>query len=269
MEADSQLPSVARFAGVTELYDSFRPPPPDVLAAILAGYTGNDAPGLVVDLGCGTGLSTRYWADRAQEVVGIDPSAEMLRHAIKVTHSPNVSYRLALARETGLADGCADVVLCANALHWMEPLPTFAEVARLLRPNGVFAAYYDNQYPSTLNWEADKLLHEFRGHVIALEAKVGTTAGARRSCRENHLTDMQTSGHFRFAREISVHQTDIGNTDRLIGLALCDGFVRSLLKAGIRDADIGLDAFRAEANRILGNEQRPWLWTVNLWIGVK
>ena len=30
--------------------------------------------------------------------------------------------------------------MAVQALHWMEPAPTFGEVARLLRPGGVFAA---------------------------------------------------------------------------------------------------------------------------------
>jgi len=45
---------------------------------------------------------------------------------------------------TDLPDGCADIVTCSQSLHWMVPESTFAEVARILRPGGVFATYdYD------------------------------------------------------------------------------------------------------------------------------
>ena len=37
---------------------------------------------------------------------------------------------------TGLADACADIVTCAQSLHWMQPDVTFKEVDRILRPGG-------------------------------------------------------------------------------------------------------------------------------------
>ena len=42
------------------------------------------------------------------------------------------------------AHASADIVTCSQSFHWMEPEPTLAEIARILRPGGVFAAYdYD------------------------------------------------------------------------------------------------------------------------------
>jgi SAM-dependent methyltransferase len=40
------------------------------------------------------------------------------------------------------------LVTCSQSLHWMEPEPTFAEVARILRRGGVFAAY-DYDWPTS------------------------------------------------------------------------------------------------------------------------
>jgi len=52
-------------AGFADHYDEFRPSPPAVLLDALTRYAGPSAPRLVVDLGSGTGLSTRAWAARA------------------------------------------------------------------------------------------------------------------------------------------------------------------------------------------------------------
>ncbi|MGH7866895.1 MAG: class I SAM-dependent methyltransferase, partial [Candidatus Dormibacteraceae bacterium] len=41
---------------------------------------------------------------------------------------------------TGLPEACADVVTCVQAFHWMDPEIVLPEVARILRPGGVFAA---------------------------------------------------------------------------------------------------------------------------------
>jgi SAM-dependent methyltransferase len=57
-----------RFTGFAGLYDDNRPRPPEVLGALLPRIARTQRPDLVVDLGCGTGLSTRFWADRAERV---------------------------------------------------------------------------------------------------------------------------------------------------------------------------------------------------------
>ena len=144
-----EIPSNAdRFSGFADLYDRVRPTPPDVLAEILWTYARTDRP-TVVDLGSGTGLSSR-WASRwAGSVVGIEPSEDMRRKAEAQTDAANVEYRDGWAHATGLADESADIVLASQALHWMEPSSTLAEVARVLRPGGVFAAI-DCDFPPSV-----------------------------------------------------------------------------------------------------------------------
>lgn len=235
---------------------------------MLSRYVKTATPSLVVDIGCGTGLSTRYWADRTARVIGVDPSAEMLRWARKRSRGLTVSYVAGLGEGTGLAGGHADIVTYSDSLHWMEPEPTLAEAARLLRPGGVLAAFYHNQYPSTSNWEGDRMIQDFRERVTVLDAKRGITAGMRRWPREEHLSLMKESGLFRHLRELSVHHVDEGNAERLIGLAMSDGFVRGLMKAGVGEDELGLSRFRSEASGILGEKPQPWFWTISLWIGV-
>jgi predicted TPR repeat methyltransferase len=53
-------PNIERFSGYADLYDRYRPSPPDILAQILTQLAQTRFPRLIVDLGSGTGLSTRY-----------------------------------------------------------------------------------------------------------------------------------------------------------------------------------------------------------------
>lgn len=64
--------NIARFTGFAELYDQHSVGPPAALSLLVSQHTGLSRPGLVVDLGCGTGLSSRYWADKA---VSVKPGA--------------------------------------------------------------------------------------------------------------------------------------------------------------------------------------------------
>lgn len=264
----SVLPSVERFAGFADTYDEYRPAAPDVLGDILCRYAKTATPSLVVDIGCGTGVSTRHWADRAGRVIGVDPSAEMLEKAKERTGAGNVHYVAGLGERTGLAGGLADIVVYSNCLHWMEPEPTLAEGVRLLRTGGVFAAFYHDQYPMTSAWEADRMYRALRERAIFLDAERGITASARKWDRADHQPRMQASGCFRHLRELSVHHVEEGNAERLIGLAMSDGFVRGLMKAGVGEDELGLSRFRSEASGILGEKPQPWFWTISLWIGV-
>jgi SAM-dependent methyltransferase len=45
-----------------------------------------------LDFGCGVGRISRWLAERVGEVVGVDPSAEMIRQARARTQNPNITY---------------------------------------------------------------------------------------------------------------------------------------------------------------------------------
>jgi SAM-dependent methyltransferase len=128
-------------AGFAADYDRFRPRPPAALLELLPLLVGLDRLKLVVDLGSGTGLSARLWAERADEVVAIEPNEAMRTFAERATTAAHVRYLGTSSYETGLPDASADLVTAAQSLQWMRPERVFPEVARILRPGGVFCAY--------------------------------------------------------------------------------------------------------------------------------
>src|SRR5205823_417569 len=116
-----------------------RPHLPGAFLDLLCQYARIERPHLVVDLGCGPGLSTFAWTDRAARVIGVEPAAAMVDLARQRTPGSYVEVRHAFAHRTGIPDGAADIVTAVQSFHWMEPRATLAEVARILRPGGVFA----------------------------------------------------------------------------------------------------------------------------------
>jgi SAM-dependent methyltransferase len=260
---------VERFSGYAPIYDEYRPQPPGVVVEILTQLAQAPRPALVVDVGCGTGLSTRIWAGRAKRVIGIDPSADMLGQAVARTSAEGFEYRLGFSHQTGLGEGCADIVTCSQSLHWMEPASTLNEVARILRPGGVFAAIDCDWPPTTPNWEADEAYRQFTRRIGALEKQRKTSPGLARWSKNEHLARIQACGHFRFTREVLVHGTELGSAERLVGLAMSLGSVESLLKAGLNEADLGLDEFRAAARRMLGEDLRTWYFSYRVRVGIK
>ena len=68
--------STERFTGLATIYGQARPTYPQELVRWCLEQA--PAPGLIVDLGCGTGISTRLFASTGHPVIGIDPNADML-----------------------------------------------------------------------------------------------------------------------------------------------------------------------------------------------
>lgn len=261
--------NVERFTGFADLYDQYRPAPPALLAEVLTRLAQTASLRLVIDLGSGTGLSTRYWAGKAERVIGVEPSADMRRRAETATPPlENVAYLDGFSHAVGLPDACADLVTCSQALHWMEPQLTFEEAARLLRPGGVFAAFDYDWPPTTSHWEADAAYTACMQQVRQLE-KALPDQGVRQWAKDQHLERMQASGCFRFAKELALHHSDAGNAERLVGLALSQGGTMTLIKNGFREDALGVDVLRQVSQRTLGDDPQPWVWTSRLRVGIR
>jgi ubiquinone/menaquinone biosynthesis C-methylase UbiE len=261
--------NVDRFKGFAAQYDAHRPQPPIILVDVLCQLARTNYPALVVDLGSGTGLSTTIWANRADGVIGIEPSDDMRREAEKrAAGLMDVEFRAGLSTATGLPDSCADIITCSQSLHWMEPTGTFAEVSRLLNPGGVFAAF-DCDWPPTLDWEAEQAYNDCMAQVSQLEKEHQVAPAVHAWDKSQHLTRLKDSGHFRFVKEILMHHIEQGNADRLVGLALSQGSTAALLKHGFTEAEIGIASLREKAQRLIGSELRPWYFCYRVRVAIK
>jgi len=256
-----------RFSGFADEYDRVRPRPPAELVDVIVQWAGTGSRS-VVDLGAGTGLSTAVWAGRAARVVAVEPSADMRAIAARrIAALPDAGAFTvvdATAEDTGLPDGCADVVTASQALHWFDPARVFGEVARILRPGGVFAAY-DCDWPPCVDWESDAAYKDFERLVDELEAARGLRPAY--ALKEGHQDRLRRSGLFRHVTEIALHSRDEGDAERLVAVARSQGGVVALLAAGVDEADIGLTHLREVANRRLATT-RPWWWTYRIRLAV-
>ncbi|WP_159451292.1 class I SAM-dependent methyltransferase [Demequina sp. NBRC 110054] len=110
----------------------------DLVGAVSAAVADAVPPGLVVELGCGTGIYTRGIARRCERVLALDASAAMVEKArAELAHLEHVEIRQSDAYATGLPDGFADGVVAVNLLHIVpDPEGVLREMRRLVRPGG-------------------------------------------------------------------------------------------------------------------------------------
>ena len=188
----------------------------------------------------------------------------MVECAREVTQEPNVEFRHGFSHETGLEAGLADIVTCSQSLHWMEPAPTFAEAARILRRGGVFAAYDYDIFP-TVDWELDQALFEYGERRSELRRRLEVTVGADRWSKDGHLDRMRASGVFSFCREFVLHSVEDGDAERIVGL------LRSIGMIGGEDVDaeLRLDEVEAVARLVLGDRTVPFRFGYHVRVGVR
>lgn len=102
----------------------------------------------VLDLACGSGPLLSLAADRLRPdvaLIGVDMSGDELHLARAKVTPGRVRFHQAIAQDLSVVpDGSVDAVLCHWALTLMAPVePVFAEIRRVLRPGGRFAAIVD------------------------------------------------------------------------------------------------------------------------------
>lgn len=92
---------------------------------------------VVLDLGCGTGhLAAQISRITSGQVVGIDPSPEMIAEARSKYSSDRISFEVRAA-ENLQAELAFDVIFCNSALQWFQdPARALAACKRALRPGG-------------------------------------------------------------------------------------------------------------------------------------
>lgn len=153
-------PFADHFAAVSAEYAEFRPRYPAALFDWLAAHA--PARTLAWDCACGTGQASTALAERFAQVIATDASRVQIDAA---PAHPRVVYRVAPAQASGLADRSADLVTVAQALHWFDLEAFYAEVRRVLKPDGLLAVWTYGVH-STGEAAVDSPVRDFYAHTV-------------------------------------------------------------------------------------------------------
>ncbi len=155
------------FGTAAASYDQYRPSyPPEAVSWALGSPS---RPVRVVDLGAGTGILTRVLLGLGHDVVPVEPDEAMRAQLAATTPGTDAATpgtdaatpgtdaatpgtdaaipgTVALAGSSEaipLPADSVDAVVAGQAYHWFDPTRAPAEIARVLRPGGVFAAIWN------------------------------------------------------------------------------------------------------------------------------
>lgn len=255
-----------RYSGYTDIYNIYRPKPPEALIKTLKSLRKMDKLQLVLDLGSGTGLSTRLWAPYADKVIGIEPSIDMINEAEKNTIESNVEYVKSDGHKTIFNDQCADIITASSSIHWMEPDLIVKEVIRLLKNGGVFG-FYGYRYPLFVDqWQITKAYKIFKTNLDMMEIKERT---AKRFSWNQHKDLLFKSKQISLVDECYFHKIISINFEDFIGWINTIGSINKLKKCGYDDEDIGFKEFKEEIKPLFSNNSLNVLLNYHLIFAIK
>lgn len=126
-------------------YERYRPGYPPALFDLIAERLELPSDAAVIDLGSGTGKVARAAAARGWRVTALDPGEPMLavlrERAAAEGHEIDVVQ--ASAEATGLPTAGFDAAVAGEAYHWFDAPEALREMARIVRPAGGIAFFWN------------------------------------------------------------------------------------------------------------------------------
>lgn len=147
------------FSGHAALYAKYRPDYPPELYAYLATLTPHCD--IALDCATGNGQAAVGLATYFSKVVATDASVQQLRNAQR---AERVAYVANLAEQPAFRDASIDLVTAAQAAHWFDHERFYAQVRRVLRPQGALAIWTYGM--ASIAPEIDAAITDFYTNVV-------------------------------------------------------------------------------------------------------
>jgi len=203
-------------------YAAFRPGYPPELFDIIASRLELRGRPLVVDLGAGTGRASLAMASRSWRVTAVEPGRPMLEvlRAQAARDGLLIATVEASAEATGLDPASVDLAVAAQAFHWFDAERALAEMARIVRPGGGIALFWNVRDASRSALVAD--YHELlNAHGVGSDTHTPRPDPATRR-------RLESSAAFGAPSFVQVpHLMDM-SAQAFVGLAFTSSYVRAL-----------------------------------------
>ena len=126
-----------RFSSRVADYIRYRPKYPVETLDLLRKECGLRSDHVVADIGSGTGFLSELFLKNGNQVLGVEPNAEMRTGGEQyLAEYQNFRSLAGSAEATGIEDHSVDFVSAGQAFHWFEPQAARREFLRILKSNG-------------------------------------------------------------------------------------------------------------------------------------
>jgi SAM-dependent methyltransferase len=148
----------------------------------------------------------------------------------------------------------------------MDPAAVLPEVARVLRPGGVFGAY-DYDIVPVIEPQVDAAFAAVIDVRWAARERLGIRAGASQWPKHEHAKRLRESGLFAFVREVHCHAETTADAEAVIDLAHSLGGPTAIFEGRAPELEETMDALTQIARERLP-ERRPMLIGYTIRLGI-
>jgi SAM-dependent methyltransferase len=205
-----------RFSTRVAEYVRYRPRYPAAVLETLIAEAGLTPDSVVADIGSGTGFSAEMFLAHGNRVYGVEPNAEMRQAGEEVLSAwPRFVSVAGTAEATTLADASVDLVTAGQAFHWFDIERASTEFARILRPGGWLALFWNTR---------DNSASGFMAHYEEVFVRYGNRY---KEVYHSRLTDGDIAAAFldgRFERRNFAYEQSV-DLEGLIGRSLSSSYM--------------------------------------------
>jgi len=245
-------------------YDRYRPTYPDALFSQIARELELPGSPQVVDVGAGTGRASIAMASLGWLVTAVEPGGPMLDvlRSRAAEEGLPIQAVQATAEATTLEPAKFDLATAAQAFHWFDKPAALAEMARIVRPGGGIALFWNVRDESRSEFVADyhRILDRYGGSAEGKYLHAGRSSG-RSLVREA----LEAADGFSSPQLHELWHELPATADAFVGMAFTASYIQALEPAV-------QERFRAETIELLarhghrGAEPFTVPYRVDLWI---
>ena len=135
------------FEGTAQYYSQYRPALPNDVTTYLKNRYNLDGKGILLDMGCGTGLSTFALAELFEKTVAFDTDNEMLLEAMRL-QPPNldIEWQLRSDQELTIDEGPYRLAIACRSFNWMNQYTVLQKLHKILENGGGVALIGDGSF---------------------------------------------------------------------------------------------------------------------------
>lgn len=159
------------FNEIAELYHRMRPSYPDELVEAVIQQSGLTNEGKIVEVGSGTGNATLLFAAKGYSILCLEPGANLAAVAREnLRDYPNVSIETVKFEYWSLKAGEFDLLISAQAFHWIDPAIKYVKAAQALKKSGWMALFW-NLRPDSCGGIFEELNIAYQTHAPMIAQK--------------------------------------------------------------------------------------------------
>jgi SAM-dependent methyltransferase len=132
------------FNEIAEIYDSARPGYPSELIEDVIKLANLGDTATILDVGAGTGKETLPFAEKGYTIHCIEPGEKLVAVAeLNLRSYPKVTFDTTTFEDWDLKVGAFDLVISAQAFHWINCNIGYPKAAHALKENGYMALFWN------------------------------------------------------------------------------------------------------------------------------